>query len=87
MTLAFPNASRSLDGPRHAVRFWGHESQFEYTFYVDLAVLERLAPHAATDEASLLRAFDDNRSLMEVAAVRAHARGRQSFYHLQASAF
>ncbi len=87
MALAFPNASRSFDAERRAVRFWGHESQFEFTFYIDVDALHRLSPQSTNDEASLLRAFDANRSRIEIAAGHAHSRGRQSFYHLPASAF
>lgn len=87
MALAFPNASRGFDAKRRAVRFWGYDSQFEFTFYVDAEALQRLSPNDNGDEASLLRAFDANRSRIEAAAGVAHSRGRQSFYHLQASAF
>ena len=87
MTLAFPNASRGFDAERRAVRFWGHESQFEFTFYVDADALRRLSPQSADDEASLLRAFDANRPRIEAVAGVAHSRGRQSFYRLAASEF
>lgn len=87
MALAFPNASRSFDAERRAVRFWGHESQFEFTFDIDAAALLRLSPNSTNDETSLLRAFDANRSRIETAAGHAHSRGRQSVYHLPASAF
>jgi hypothetical protein len=87
MALAFPNASRSFDAERRAVRFWGHESQFEFTFYVDADALTRLSPQSASDEASLLRAFDAHRATIEAAAGKAHARGRQSFYRLGTAQF
>lgn len=87
MTIAFPNAARSFDSARRVVRFWGHESQFEFTFQVDADALRRLSPHSADDEASLLRAFDANRARIEAAAGRAHSRGRQTIYHLSAEAF
>ncbi len=87
MTLAFPNASRSLDEERRAIRFWGHQSQFEFTFYLDIEALQRLSPQSGADEASLLRVFDANRGRIEAAAALAHSRGRQSFYRLHASAF
>ncbi|QCK85664.1 DUF1488 domain-containing protein [Phreatobacter aquaticus] len=87
MTLAFPNASRSYEAERRAIRFWGHESQFEFTFYVDADALHRLDPRGLDDEASLLRTFDANRPRIEKAAGVAHARGKQSFYRLTASEF
>lgn len=85
--LAFPNAARSYDASRRSVRFWGHESQFEFTFEVDADALQRLSPHSADDESSLLRAFDANRSRIQTAAGLAHARGRQSIYRLSVTSF
>lgn len=87
MSLAFPNASRSFEPARRAVRFWGHESQFEFTFYIDAEALHRLDPRGLDDEASLLRTFDAHRPRIEHAASAAHSRGRQSFYRLSASDF
>ena len=34
MALNFPNASRSYDSTRHAVRFWGYDSTMETSFFV-----------------------------------------------------
>ena len=84
MPLAFPNASRSIDTGRRAVRFWGHESQFEFTFYVDVEALGRLGADES-DEASVLRTFDAHRPRIEAAAGALHSRGRQSFYRLTSS--
>jgi hypothetical protein len=36
MALAFPNASRGFDAKRRAVRFWGYDSQFEFTFSMSM---------------------------------------------------
>ncbi|MDP2803289.1 MAG: DUF1488 domain-containing protein [Phreatobacter sp.] len=87
MTIAFPNAARSFDPAKRSIRFWGHESQFEFTFEVDAHALQRLSPQSADDETSLLRAFDANRARIEAAAGLAHSRGRQTVYHLSAAAF
>ena len=45
------------------------------------------ADHMGNDEASVLRAFDDNRKAIHVAAVRAYKRERRKFYELGASDF
>lgn len=87
MTIAFPNAARSFDAAKRTIRFWGHESQFEFTFDVDAEALRRLSPQSADDEFSLLRIFDANRPRIEAAARLAHSRGRQTIYHLSAAAF
>jgi hypothetical protein len=34
MSLSFPNQSRSYDATRRAVRFWGHDSAMEASFFV-----------------------------------------------------
>ncbi|MDF2114225.1 DUF1488 family protein [Roseiarcaceae bacterium H3SJ34-1] len=60
MAIAFPNASRPFDITRGAVCFWGYDSAFEFTFYVDADALHRLGPQSTSDEASLLRTFDAN---------------------------
>jgi hypothetical protein len=39
------------------------------------------------DEASVLRAFDDNRNAVHIAAMRAYKRERKGFYELGAPIF
>jgi uncharacterized protein DUF1488 len=58
MPLLFPNRSRVFDATRRAVRFWGHDSAMEFSFFVSEDVLLRIAAVALVDEAALLRAFD-----------------------------
>jgi Protein of unknown function (DUF1488) len=33
--IDFPNLSRSYDVTRHVVRFWGHDSAIEASFFID----------------------------------------------------
>jgi hypothetical protein len=82
MTLAFPNRSRFYDATRQAVRFWGHDSAMEWTFFVDADALKRIQPDMSFDEAGLLAAFDRNRDAIHAAAARAYARGRKGSYDL-----
>jgi Protein of unknown function (DUF1488) len=87
MTLTFPNESRSFDGTRHAVRFWGHDSAMEATFFVTEAALKRVQPDMRLDETGMLRAFDSNRSRIYAAAAKVYARGRRGSYDLDPSDF
>ena len=59
--LSFPNQSRFYDATRRAVRFWGHDSAMEASFFVNEDALKRVQSDMRFDEAGLLRAFDLNR--------------------------
>jgi hypothetical protein len=85
--LNFPNKSRVFDPSRHAVRFWGHDSAMEWSFFVTEDALRRLQPNMGRDEASVLRAFGDNRNAIHVAAMRAYSRERKGSYELGATDF
>ena len=85
--LNFPNRSRVFDPTRRAVRFWGHDSAMEWSFFVPEDALERLQPNMRHNEASLLRVFDDNRKAIYAAAMRAYKRERKGSYELGAADF
>jgi hypothetical protein len=87
MTLRFPNASRSYDATRRAVRFWGHDSAMEASFFVDEEALKRIQPDMRLDEAGFLNAFDHNRDLIQAAAAKVYGRRRKGSYDLMASDF
>jgi hypothetical protein len=87
MTLSFPNASRSYDVTRRAVRFWGHDSAMEASFFVTEDALKSVQPGGAADPASALQAFDDNRPLIYAAAAKVYARGHRGSYELASSDF
>ena len=87
MTLNFPNQSRSYDSTRRAVRFWGHDSAMEATFFVMADALRRIQPGLRPDAADLLSAFDSNRDLIYAAAAKVYARGNRGSYDLTASDF
>ena len=63
MTLNFPNRSRFFDSTRRAVRFWGHDTAMEASFFVTEDALKQLQPDMRFDEAGLLSAFDTNRAM------------------------
>jgi hypothetical protein len=85
--LNFPNSSRSFDTTRRSVRFWGHDSAMEWSFFVTEQALRRLEPTAARDEENLLRVFDTNRAKIYAAAKSAYERERRGFYELGATDF
>lgn len=82
MALNFPNASRSYDTTRHAVRFWGYDSAMEMSFFVMADALRRLHPGVPTDEASLLQAFDSHREAICAVAAKVYKRGNKGSYEL-----
>jgi hypothetical protein len=85
--LNFPNSSRIFDTSRRAVRFWGHDSAMEWSFFVSEQALWRLEPNAGHDEANLLRVFDANRAKIYAVAKSAYERERRGFYQLGATDF
>jgi hypothetical protein len=85
--LSFPNHSRSFDATRRAVRFWGHDSAMEWSFFVTEDALKRLQPNLERDEAGLLLAFDANRAAILAAAMKAYKRGRKGSYELVGADF
>jgi uncharacterized protein DUF1488 len=87
MTLNFPNQSRFFDSTRRAVRFWGHDTAMEASFFVTEDALKRVQPDMRFDEAGLLSAFDTNRELIYAAASKVYARGRKGSYDLHGADF
>ena len=87
MALSFPNACRSYDNTRHAIRFWGHDSAMEASFFVTADALSQIQPNLQPGEAGFLRAFDLNRDLIHAAAARVFARGRKGRYEINAADF
>jgi uncharacterized protein DUF1488 len=87
MPLNFPNASRIFDATRRAVRFWGHDSAMESSFFMTEDALRCIHPNPPFDEAGLLNAFDFNRDRIYAAAVKVYGRGRKGSYDLVVSDF
>ena len=85
MALMFPNQSRSYDATRRAVRFWGHDSAMEWSFFVTEDALRQVDPAMALGEAGMLDAFDSHRDRICAAASRVYSRGRKGSYELGAA--
>jgi len=87
IVLNFPNQNRFFDPTRRAVRFWGHDSAMEWSFFVSEEALRRLQPNMERDTASLLRAFDANLAAIHAAAIKAYKRERKGSYELLVTDF
>jgi hypothetical protein len=85
--IDFPNHSRSYDHTRRAVRFWGHDSAIEASFFVNEDALTLIQPDAHRDESGFLNAFDSNRDLIYAAAAKVYVRGSRGSYDLVAAHF
>jgi Protein of unknown function (DUF1488) len=85
--IDFPNHSRSYDETRRAVRFWGHDSAIEASFYIEEGALQRIKPDLRPDVSGFLNAFDINRDLICAAAARLYVRGSRGSYDLVAANF
>jgi hypothetical protein len=85
--IDFPNYSRSYDRTRHAVRFWGHDSALEASFFIEEDALRRIQPDVRPDESGYLKAFDSHRDLICAAAARVYVRGSRGSYDLVAANF
>jgi hypothetical protein len=85
--LSFPNGSRSYDATRRAVRFWGHHSAMESSFFLTAEALKSLRPDIEPGQDAALRVFDANRQRIYAAAAKVYARGRKGSYDLTGSDF
>ena len=87
MALIFPNASRSYDATRRAVRFWGHDSAMEWSFFVTEEALKHVHPAMDRGEAGMLGAFDQHCELIRSAAARVYRREQKGSYELGVADF
>ena len=85
--IEFPNHSRSYDRTRRAVRFWGHDSAIEASFFISEGALKQIQPDVHSDEPGFLNAFDCNRDLICAAASKLYVRGSRGTYDLVAANF
>lgn len=87
MALMFPNASRSFDATRRAVRFWGHDSAMEWSFFVTEDALKHVHPAMERDEVGMLGAFDAHRELIHAAAASLYRREQKGSYEIGVAEF
>lgn len=79
MTLAFPNPSRNYDASVNCVRFCGHDSAIEVSFFVELAALTKIHPQAIASEAEILSAFDTQIDAIQKAAIKAYKQNKGKY--------
>lgn len=72
MALAFPNPSRSFDSTVNCVRFSGHDSAIEVSFFVEVTALEKLNPELIQLETEILNAFDSQIGRIHDAAIEVY---------------
>lgn len=58
--VAHSAISGQASGTRRAVRFWGHDSAIEATFFVTEAALKSVQPDMRLDETGMLQTFDSD---------------------------
>jgi len=87
MSLSFPNQSRFYNATRRAVRFWGHDSAMEASFFVTDDALKRIKPDMRFDEAGFLSAFDLNHDWIYAIAAKVYGHCRKGSYDLVAAEF
>src|ERR1700733_14975914 len=87
LVIDFPNHSRSYDQTRRAVRFWGHDSAIEASFFISEDGWRQIQQNGGADELGFLNAFDSNRDLICAAAARIYVRGSRGSYDLVAANF
>lgn len=84
MAISFLNNSRSYD-PRHrSISFWGYDATVEVTFRLDQAVLglPDQADPAASDEASILRLFDEKLDRIRALARKLYTNDRKNYFEI-----
>ena len=70
------------------MRFWGHDSAIEASFFIDEGALKRIQPDTTlSSESGFLNAFDSNRDLICATAARKYVRGSRGSYDLLAGDF
>ena len=86
-SVVFPNASRSYDVTRSAVRFWGYDQSMEIPFFIGAEVLGSVQPAMSPEPEGYLSAFDAHRARICAVATRVYERRRSGSYDLLASDF
>lgn len=81
MALAFPNPSRSFDSTVNCVRFSGHDSAIEVSFFVEVTALEKLYPELIQLESEILDAFDTQIDKIHDAAIKAYRKSKGKYVY------
>ena len=79
MTLAFPNPTRSFDPTVNCVRFSGHDSAIEVSFFVEVNALVKIYPELIHLESEILDAFDTHIKRIQKAATKAYRQNKGKY--------
>lgn len=79
MTLAFPNPTRSYDASVDCVRFSGHDSAIEVSFFLEVKALHKINPELIQLEAEILNAFDTRIDIIHSAATKAYRQNKGKY--------
>ncbi|MGJ3258307.1 MAG: DUF1488 domain-containing protein [Rhodospirillales bacterium] len=89
MSLTFPNECRAFEATQRRIRFWGHDSALEITFFVEADALLRMVPDTSPDERGYLSSFDRMSARIHEVARKIYERdgGRSHVYVIAARDF
>jgi hypothetical protein len=79
MALAFPNPTRSFDSTVNCVRFSGHDSAIEVSFFVEIDALVKIYPELIQQEAEILSAFDAQIEEIHKAATKVYKQNKGKY--------
>ncbi len=79
MAIAFHNPTRTYDATVNCVRFSGHDSAIEVSFFVEIAALEKIHPEAIQLESEILDAFDAQIEKIHKAANKAYKQNKGNY--------
>lgn len=79
MSLAFPNPTRSFDETINCVRFSGHDSAIEVSFFMEVNALAKIYPELIQMETEILLAFDAEIEKIHNAASKAYSQNKRQY--------
>ncbi len=79
MALSFPNPSRSFDPTVNCVRFSGHDSAIEVSFFLEIDALEKIYPELIQLESEIFDAFDTQIEKIHKAATKAYGQNKRKY--------
>ncbi len=82
MGLVFPNQTCNIDEDAAIIRFSGYDGLMEIRFSMTFETLDHLMKTYDEERQPYRQAFENLRSRIQNAAMRAYSRTRKSFYRL-----
>lgn len=85
MGLEFPNPTRSFDPSVNCVRFCGHDSAIEVSFFVKMESLVKLCPDLIEAEPEILAVFDAQVKKIHKVATKAYRQNPRKYVWMLSS--